>query len=253
MKNQPRTEATPQQIEKFTKFKNEFTSERLAYLNHAKLHFSESAEKLSEAQENYNNSLMFTYNDYSRLPETEKSLTLNEELMNDVFNNMLSDERDTDVEFLKTNLKNLTKAIIFLRAHTFDISLNLEERKELNDHMKTISEYRINLMSSFFKETTLEDEKGNEMPCICKSSLDDLLIILYEFLQQIDNWEQIAGELNLDEFSEELNESYNYLEKNIIEIRRNNTDVPQSKRQELRIFCKHITKTVTEKLGDHYE
>ena len=254
MNTKPTTEATPQQIAEFYKFKTEITSERLAYLNHAKLQFSESADKLSEAQKNYNNSLIFTYNDFSRLPENLKSLTNNDEkIMEHMLNNMLLSDVEEDVEFLKTNIDKLTKAIIFLRAHTFELSLNLEERAELNEHMKIISDYRINLMSSFFKETTLENEKGKEMPCIMKSSIDDLLIILYEFLQKIDNWEQTAGELNLEEFSEELTESYNYLEKNIVEIQRNKTEVPASKRNELRIFCKHISKIVTEKLGGENE
>jgi len=245
-KKQNNPAPTPEQLHEFNNYRKAIIGERLAFLNHAKLDFSESADKMAEAQEKYNNSLLFTYNDYSRLPEN-KSLTLNNELMNSVINNML--EVDSDVAFLRNSLPQLTRAIIFLNAHTFDIDISKDDRIELKQHMQTLSEYRSNLMSAFFKETTVE-KNGKQIPCIMQSSIDDLLVILYEFLNQIDTWEQKAGDFNLTEFSDELSECYNFLEKNIVEICRNNTEVATSKRNELRVFCKHVSKTASDKLGE---
>jgi hypothetical protein len=240
---------TPEQMRTFKEYRNAIIGERLAILNHSKLNFSEIADKLKESQESYNNSLMFSYNDFSRQHGNLKSLThINETIMQNMLENMYSSAIDVDVEYLKNHLTNLTQAIIFLYAHTFDIDISNDERIELKQHMQTLSEYRVNLMSAFDKETTLE-KNGKQIPSIMHSSLDDLLVILYEFLNQIDNWEQTAGNLILTELSDELSEFYNYLEKNIVEIRRNNTEVPNSKRNELRIFCNHVSETVSEKLG----
>lgn len=245
---------TPEQMKSFNDYRNAITSERLAFLNHAKLHFSESADNLKEAQEKYNNSLLFTYNDYSRLPLSKKSITLNEELMNDVFNNMSAPQIEVDIDYLKSNITKLTKAIIFLNAHTFDIELSTAERLELNDHMTTLSDYRLTLMSAFENNKQhpvdiFQDEKGN-IPTIMHSSLDDLLLIMYEYLMRIDSWQQVIEAIQDEELANELENAYYWLDEKIVFYRRRNNEVSASDRNEIRSHIKHYTELATNKLGD---
>jgi hypothetical protein len=245
---------TPEQMKSFTDYYKAITGERLAILNHAKLHFSESADKLKEAQEMYNNSLLFTYNDYSRLPENKKSITLNEELMNDVFNKMSAPQIEVDIDFLKSNITKLTKAIIFLNAHTFDIELSTAERLELNDHMTTLSDYRITLLSAFENNShhpvdIMQDDKA-KLPTIMHSTLDDLLLIMYEFLTRIDNWQQVIEAIQDEELANELEEAYIWLDEKIVFYRRRNTEISASERNEIRSHIKHYTELATDRLGE---
>ena len=241
----------PEQIQEFNAYRNSIVAERLAVLNHAKQNFSESAEKLSEAQELYNNSLLFTYNDYSRL-NSSNTLTLNDQFMNaELFP---AGNADADVDFLKSNLPNLTKAIIFLNAHLFNLELSKDERAELTDHMKTLSNYRTNLISALTDQEKMSDfdvlQNGNgTIPTVMNSTLDDLLVIMYEFLSRLDSWQQMAEELNDEELSDELSSAYDQLERQITDLRRKNQPVEESERNKIRILMKHYSQLASDRFG----
>lgn len=238
---------TADQIRKFNQYRSWAIGERLTMLNHAKQQFAEMAEKLQEAQQQYNNSLIFSYSDYSRLPNETKSNTFNEEVMKDLFANMSTDTMDDDIHYLKTNIPNLTKAIIFLHSHAFDIDLTAEERDTFKTHLLTLSEYRANIISSLM----LDDATASpDMPSIMNSTLDELTLIMYEYLTHIDTLQQEQEQAHNEELANELADAHTWLYEKIKFLNQVDIEPTAEERNQIRAHIKHYTRVHADILGE---